>query len=94
MITEDPIDQAGKEGVLSVCAPEYRAAAKRTKASLSFSLSLIYSSKTIPLPHTGVVDATPHYIGKAFCSKTLLLLALNCETDVTITRHHRTGYIL
>jgi hypothetical protein len=87
MITEDPIDQAGKRGRFEcVSAPEYGAAAKRRKASLSFSLIL---EKDNPVTsYTGVVDATPHYIGKAFCSKTLLLLALNCETDVTITRHH------
>jgi hypothetical protein len=52
MITEDPIDQAGKRGRFECMrAPEYRAAAKRRKASLSLSLSLSYSSRTIPLPH-------------------------------------------
>jgi hypothetical protein len=40
MITEDPIDQAGKRGRFEcVSTPEYGAAAKRRKASLSFSLS-------------------------------------------------------
>jgi hypothetical protein len=40
MIMEDPIDQAGKRGRFEcVSAPEYGAAAKRRKASLSLSLS-------------------------------------------------------
>jgi hypothetical protein len=56
MITEDPIDQAGKRGRFeSVCAPrsigQQPREGRHLSLSLSFSLSLSYSSKTIPLPH-------------------------------------------